>query len=57
MHRWRNMETVVCIKLAKHWAVGSVAGSDRESLSLGSWIKITAMQKQTGSSVFRSATE
>lgn len=27
-HTWRNMETVLSIKLVEHWALGCDAGSD-----------------------------
>lgn len=38
------------IKPVKHGAPGSGAGSDKESPSLGGWIRIAAMHWQAGSS-------
>lgn len=40
----------VSIKPVKHGAPGSGAGSNKESLRLGSWIRIAALQGQAGSS-------
>lgn len=37
----------VSIKTVKHGAPGSGAGHDKESQSLGGWIRIAAMQGQT----------
>lgn len=39
----------VSIKTVKHGAPGSGAGDDKESQSLGGWIRIAAMQGQTES--------
>lgn len=41
----------VSIKPLKHGTTGNGAGSNKESLRLGSWIRITAMQGQAGSSL------